>query len=470
MNKTLVNFLLLFLLTFYGYGQNIGISATGVMPDPKAMLDIASTTSGLLIPRMTTAQRDAIASPPVSLYIYNTTTNTFDYFNGNTWLSVSSRANGTIIVQSLADLPAPAGGAITLEKGKNYIFSGVVNISPNYINLNGAIVQGHSPLTDVILSTVAGAVLRSTGEAVHVQQITIAPGSGATQAFNFTDATGTHTCAILTGTSVRDLSTGTLGVGQITGFRDIILLNTLWDTRSGVKIGGNVGGFTFAYNIIHGITSGSAIQFVAGLNANDINISNNQFVYTTQPGITLDPGATVDFGRVIANIFRGITNYTVGFNSYSPGWEMSLNTGLPNSRSYGYLYMDGNVTTTVFPGTGTFTKVAGTTTLVTGQKFTASNNRLTYTGKRPITARVFIVIGARSPASSADYSIALAKNGSPITAPTSSLGPLANNQGFQIVLETEVSLVTNDYVEVFIRSNVISTNLTVPDLQFRVTE
>ena len=42
--------------------QHVAINGTGASPDAKAMLDIASTNSGLLIPRMTTVQRDMILS------------------------------------------------------------------------------------------------------------------------------------------------------------------------------------------------------------------------------------------------------------------------------------------------------------------------------------------------------------------------------------------------------------------------
>ncbi|KXK56556.1 MAG: hypothetical protein UZ07_CHB004001393, partial [Chlorobi bacterium OLB7] len=38
-------------------------------PDPAAILDLTSTTAGLLVPRMTTAQRDAIPAPPNGLLI-----------------------------------------------------------------------------------------------------------------------------------------------------------------------------------------------------------------------------------------------------------------------------------------------------------------------------------------------------------------------------------------------------------------
>lgn len=45
------------------FAQNIVINSTGTSPDASAMLDVQSTAKGMLIPRMTTAQRTAIASP-----------------------------------------------------------------------------------------------------------------------------------------------------------------------------------------------------------------------------------------------------------------------------------------------------------------------------------------------------------------------------------------------------------------------
>jgi hypothetical protein len=67
----------------------VGISATaGFTPDPKAMLDITSTTKGLLIPRMTTAQRNAIASPTTSLMVFDMDVKTYWYFNGAEWKEI----------------------------------------------------------------------------------------------------------------------------------------------------------------------------------------------------------------------------------------------------------------------------------------------------------------------------------------------------------------------------------------------
>ena len=53
-------------------GGNVGIGTSS--PDPSAKLDVASTTQGFLPPRMTTTQRDAIASPALGLTVYATDT------------------------------------------------------------------------------------------------------------------------------------------------------------------------------------------------------------------------------------------------------------------------------------------------------------------------------------------------------------------------------------------------------------
>jgi hypothetical protein len=64
-------------------GGSVGIGTTG--PDASAALEVRSTSKGLLPPRMTRAQRDAIASPATGLTIYTTTTNKLNTWNGTSW-------------------------------------------------------------------------------------------------------------------------------------------------------------------------------------------------------------------------------------------------------------------------------------------------------------------------------------------------------------------------------------------------
>lgn len=56
------------------------------MPDPSAVLDLQSQEQGLLLPRMSTAERDAINSPAPGLMIYNTDDSCFNYYSGASWI------------------------------------------------------------------------------------------------------------------------------------------------------------------------------------------------------------------------------------------------------------------------------------------------------------------------------------------------------------------------------------------------
>ena len=67
----------------------VGIGTTS--PASGAMLDINSTTSGLLIPRVTQTQRDAIGSPSTGLLIYQTdNTPGFYFYNGTAWTGLGA--------------------------------------------------------------------------------------------------------------------------------------------------------------------------------------------------------------------------------------------------------------------------------------------------------------------------------------------------------------------------------------------
>jgi hypothetical protein len=53
-----------------------------------AILELTSTTRGLLLPRMTSAERDLIASPVAGLVVYNTTDNKISWYNGTAWANI----------------------------------------------------------------------------------------------------------------------------------------------------------------------------------------------------------------------------------------------------------------------------------------------------------------------------------------------------------------------------------------------
>jgi hypothetical protein len=84
-----------FIISIVNAQQGVAITIDGTNPDNSAMLDIKSNAKGLLIPRLTAAQKTAIVLPATGLLIYQTDdTAGFYYFNGSAWTPVSSAAPG----------------------------------------------------------------------------------------------------------------------------------------------------------------------------------------------------------------------------------------------------------------------------------------------------------------------------------------------------------------------------------------
>jgi hypothetical protein len=102
------SFVGIFLLAFVGshaLSQGVKISTSPGTPDPSAALEVESSSQGFLPPRMTTTERNAIASPTSGLQIFNTTTNCVEVFIAPAWQTMFCGCTA-------APLP-PTAGAIT---------------------------------------------------------------------------------------------------------------------------------------------------------------------------------------------------------------------------------------------------------------------------------------------------------------------------------------------------------------------
>ena len=89
----------LFFLQFSFIGftqQNVGISDVVNTPDPSSVLDVFSTSKGLLVPRMTSVERLAIASPSNALLVFDTDSSCFVFYRsvGNQWFSLCDFTQG----------------------------------------------------------------------------------------------------------------------------------------------------------------------------------------------------------------------------------------------------------------------------------------------------------------------------------------------------------------------------------------
>jgi hypothetical protein len=106
------------LFPWFASGQNTfpssGSAGVGTTtPNTSSLLELRSTTKGLLISRMTKAQRDAIASPATGLMIFQTdNTPGFYYYSGTSWTAIGAST-------TLSNLKSPTALNVSLLPAAN---------------------------------------------------------------------------------------------------------------------------------------------------------------------------------------------------------------------------------------------------------------------------------------------------------------------------------------------------------------
>ncbi len=111
---------LLALCTQTAKGQGLSVNTTGDAADTSAMLDVSSSSKGLLMPRMTSAQRDAIHLPASGLMVYVTDGTPGLYLNNGTpaapaWTPIATDNPGSIVPFSATLNSVPTGTDYYIE-------------------------------------------------------------------------------------------------------------------------------------------------------------------------------------------------------------------------------------------------------------------------------------------------------------------------------------------------------------------
>ena len=130
-------FLILFILCLIGLPVFSQASIGTQSPHLSAALDMSSDSKGLLIPRMTTVQRDAIPNPSEGLEIFSTTTQTKYFFNGTTWQESFSETYNAYY--QIYEFGSPGGTGSQLTPINMTPVTQVFNSSDaTYAEMNGA--------------------------------------------------------------------------------------------------------------------------------------------------------------------------------------------------------------------------------------------------------------------------------------------------------------------------------------------
>jgi hypothetical protein len=149
--KTAIIYLTIFILSgVMAFGQ-VGINDEGLVPDPSAMLDINSTTKGVLVPRMTIAERNGISNPAIGLLVFCTDNNAYFSNKGTpavpNWVMISSQwmNNGNNIYYNSGNVGIGTTSAVLSLQVSGRIGASYGSVtSPSYTFENGFESTGFS--------------------------------------------------------------------------------------------------------------------------------------------------------------------------------------------------------------------------------------------------------------------------------------------------------------------------------------
>jgi hypothetical protein len=108
---------------------SVGIGTT--TPHASAVLDIQNSTKGILIPRMTTVQRNAISNPAAGLLVFDNNTQSFWFRGANNWIELVDTANNIW----------KRNGSNIIASGTGNVGIGVANPS-NKLEVDGNLILG----------------------------------------------------------------------------------------------------------------------------------------------------------------------------------------------------------------------------------------------------------------------------------------------------------------------------------------
>lgn len=456
----------------------VGIGTT--TPNASSILDLTSSTQGMLTPRMTTAQRIAIASPADGLMVYDTDLKSFFHFDTsiNKWDKINTDANygrikfkrikSTDVLATVlaAEKTSGGGSKYLLDTGTFYEINGTITIDLP-IDLNNAYISGLDANEDKLVRTSGNLFDGATGGSIRNLTIQV---TGGGKVFNLS---GPATQNLI----IRDaVIAGSSNVGSVTGFGLVFV--------SIVQYVGNSMGIV--YDSISKLLISNAAWF--GNNAGTYEKLQGTFglvqkqggfseVIGTSIGFDVSSNPTITGDAVMETVvFTGTLTTGKYVNGYSPaiysGYNFDNNwsircAGIPtevDASAVGEFSVDyavGSGASTGFSGTNptSIIKVAGISASSNLFRFSTGgvSNKLVYQGKKKRFFQVTGSISFQVPAIGT-YIIYISKNNAPITQYKIYGRGAAANDILVLPLNALVELSNSDYIEVFAQRYSSTTN------------
>lgn len=473
--KVLQACVLFFMIITANVFAQVGIGT--ITPHASSVLDVSSTTQGMLTPRMTTAQRVAIASPADGLMVYDTDLKAFHYYSSSitSWNVINSggttdrlkfkRIKSTDVLSTVLAAEKTAGGntKYLLDSGTLYEINGQVIVDLP-IELNNAYIAGLDSGEDKLVKLNGDLFTGTTGGSIRILTL-VASGAGG-NIFNIT-ASGIQNLIFRDGIIANSANVGLLkdftlvfvSIVQYVGNTNGIIYDNI--TKLLINNAGWFGGSlplgnSGTYEKLQG-TFGS-VQKQGGFS--EVSGTAIGFDVSSNPTITGDAVMeTVVFTGTVTS-GKYVNGYTVGSYTgynFNSNWNVRC-PGIPtetDANAVGEFSVDyavGSGASTGFSGSNptSIIKVAGVSSSSTLFRFSTGgvSNKLIYLGKKKRFFQVTGSISFQVPAIGT-YIIYISKNGTPITQYKIYGRGAAVNDILVLPLNALVELSNSDYIEVF---------------------
>lgn len=459
--------------TFHIYAQvKIGDNPTTI--NSNAILELESTNKGLLCPRVALNDVNSVSplsgTVPEGMLIYNATgaeEHGFYNWDGSQWLKLLSDntiRDNYVLVKSSADFPSPVSGVITLNANTLYELNGTIVLTDK-LNLNGCTILGEDHMNDKLVYTPTSGELFTGAKGGTLKMLTISAPNNGSKLFNL-DFLGNAENLIIQNAVVG----GSNNLGNIANssgyvlFTDIIFTNNTnglnFEDINDLHLNSLYFKSTCSNTCITLLGVYEVIRFAGG--SADSHLAQNSTILDIT-GIT-----SLEVGALKHVLFHGDGTYVNGI--FSSDWEVE-SQGLPTQKddvATGNLYLTSEISNT-FTAINTPVKVNGTTQSVNLFRTSVpTDNKIVYDGKKTRYFSVDVALSVLATAANKNYSFYIAKNGVVLPESKQTLRLASAVDRGSLSVSCNVSLSTNDYIELYVENNSDTTSLKVKSLNFSV--
>lgn len=372
----------------------------------------------------------------------------------------------TRVITSAEQFNNAVNGVVTVPDNQNIIISGTIDLQGNRIVCGRNVsISGHGTENNILKSTGLTDPLITSEWSVQLLNLTITAG----HAYDLDATANANQNLDWFKVNFTDCAT----VGTIKNYDNCIMLLMGYLNSDNITYDGTIATIGYDDSIFTGTGSGTTLILPSSLTiTRRFRATNSAFVsFTSQIAIDYQSPTVPIEGFLLNDInFSGGATYIQGIDHTSNFVIFTNCNGIVNSADIGHMSMQGNSTETPIAVQGTFYKVLGTTSAGSAiEKFTHTNNRLTYVGALSAEFKISVTLSATS-GNNRVLAFRIAIDGVTSAQSESKSTSSGNGRSENISLLDAVSLTTGAYIELFCANTTNTDNITVEELNIIVTK